>query len=426
MSGSKRIIILCDSIFTAVPGTELIRGWIALERNIIAAVGEGDVPMAEMKVADTVWDYRGKLLTPGLVDAHTHLVFGGSRERELGMKLRGASYMEIHREGGIKSTVQATRASDAGTLAKKALATLRSMLLHGTTTAEAKSGYGLDLETELRVLRVMRDLNEAQAVSLVPTYMGAHDVPPEFQDANQYIDFMIEKVLPLVREEKLAEFCDIFCEKNIFELAETKRFGEAVKDMGFALKVHADEIEPMGGAGLAASLGAVSAEHLMAISDEDIKKMAQSGTVAVLLPATTFFLMAKSFAPARKMLEAGVHVAIASDYNPGSSPCENLQMAMSMACFQMKLTPLEILRAVTIEGARAIGKEEKIGSIEVGKTADLVVFDAADPDYLLYHFGINTVQDVIKEGVRVVCGGAIVPAALSELQCERRYQANQA
>lgn len=423
MSHPKRILILSDSIFTADPERELINGWLALEGNLIAAIGEGEVPDEEQRMADVIWDYRGKLLTPGLVDAHTHLLFAGSRERELGMKLRGASYMEIHREGGIKSTVKATRAADEKALADKALKALRNMLLHGTTTAEAKSGYGLDLETELRVLRVMRDLDEAQPINLVPTYMGAHDVPPEFENADQYIDYMLEEVMPIVKEEDLAEFCDIFCEKGIFELDETERYCQKAKEMGFKLKVHADEIEPMGGAGLAAALGATSAEHLMAISDEDIEKMAQSGTVAVLLPATTFFLMVEGFAPARKMLEAGVHVAIASDYNPGSSPCENLQMAMSMACFQMKLTPLEILRAVTIEAARAIDREDKIGSIEVGKTADLVVFDAANPDFLLYHFGINSVLDVIKEGYKVVENAALNPLAIAELMSSRQYQA---
>lgn len=422
MSEGKRILILSNSIYTATDGMEFIDGWVALEGDIIAAIGEGAVPAAELKVADEILDYRGKLVTPGLVDAHTHLVFGGSRERELGMKLRGASYMEIHQEGGIKSTVKATREADEKILADKAMATLRNMLLHGTTTAEAKSGYGLDLETELRVLRVMRDLNDAQAITLVPTYMGAHDVPPEFKNADQYIDYMLKEVMPIVQEENLAEFCDIFCEKGIFELDETERYGKAAMEMGFKLKVHADEIEPMGGAGLAADLGATSAEHLMAISDEDIEKLAQSGTVAVLLPATTFFLMAEGFAPARKMLEAGVHVAIASDYNPGSSPCENLQMAMSMACFQMKLTPVEILKAVTLEGARAIGREEEIGSLEVGKKADLVIFDAANPDYLLYHFGVNAVLDVIKEGHRVVHNRVINPAALAELQSTRKYQ----
>lgn len=415
MNQNAYTVILSDSIFTGDEKAPLISGYLVIEGERIIQCEEGRPSRELLSGAESCVDFRGKTVCPGLVDSHTHLIFGGSRENELAMKLAGASYMEIHKEGGIKSTVKATRQADEHVLREKALKFLESMLLHGTTTVEAKSGYGLDLETELRVLRVIRELDGIQAISLVPTYMGAHDIPKEFPNADAYADFMIETVMPQVKREGLAEFVDIFCEKGIFELETSRRIGEAAVKMGFGLKIHADEIEPMGGAGLAASLGAVSAEHLMAVSDEDIPKMAKSGTVAVLLPATSFFLMSPRFAPARKMLDAGVHVALASDFNPGSSPCENLQMAMTMACFKMKLQPLEILRAVTIEAARAIRREHEIGLLKPGYTADITVFDAKNPDYLLYHFGVNAVTDVFKKGRRVVESGRINEKAVEEL-----------
>ncbi|MDO5033388.1 MAG: imidazolonepropionase [Eubacteriales bacterium] len=407
-------ILLSHAIFTAVEGQELLEGYLVLENGLISKVASGMPTPAELAEAD-LHDFRGMTITPGLVDSHTHLVHGGSRERELALKLAGASYMEIHKEGGIKATMRATREASEAELLDKALAVLASMLKHGTTTVEAKSGYGLDKETELKVLRLNQQLNRLQALDLVSTYMGAHDTPPEFPDNASYIKFMIQEVMPQVKEENLAEFCDIFCEEGIFSLEETRELGEAAKALGFKLKVHADEIVPMGGGGLAAELGAVSAEHLMAIADEDIPKMAKSGTVAVLLPATSFFLRSPNFAPAKKFWEQGVTVAIASDFNPGSSPCENLQMAMDMACLGMGLTPLQVLQGVTINAAKAISRDHEIGSLEVGKKADLTVFEAKNPDYIFYHFGVNSVKHVFKDGELVLEDGRINQAGLQRL-----------
>ena len=417
---NKRSLILSHSIFTADPQQEKVDGYLLMEGQRLLDVKPGTPSEEVLKSVDEMLDFRNKTVCPGLIDPHTHLIFGGSRENELALKLAGASYMEIHKEGGIKSTVRKTREASLDELRRKALKSLESMLLHGTTTVEAKSGYGLDKETELRSLRLIRELQQLQALDLIPTYLGAHDVSPEFDSAEQYADFIIEEMLPLVKKEDLAQFVDIFCEKGIFELETSRRIAEAAKAEGFKLKIHADEIAPLGGAGLAADLHATSAEHLMSISDQDIHKMADSGTVAVLLPATSYFLMVKDFAPARKMLEAGVHVALASDFNPGSSPCENLQMAMFMACYEMKLTPEEILRAVTREAAIAISREDEIGQLKKGFLADITVFDAPSPAYLLYHFGINSVCDVFKSGEHVVRNGCISTAAVASLLASRR------
>lgn len=404
-------LILSHSIFPAT-SDELIDGYLLFEGDKITELKPG-MPSSDLLNSAKVYDYRGMTVTPGLVDPHTHLVHGGSRENELALKLAGASYMEVHKEGGIKSTVKHTREASNEELYDKAYKTMQNMLLHGTTTVEGKSGYGLDKDTEIRVLEVNRALHESHAIDLVSTYMGAHDVPKEYESTDAYIKFMIEEVMPVVKERELAEFLDIFCEDKIYSLEETRKIAEAAKEMGFKLKVHADEIEPMGGAGLAAELGATSAEHLMAISDVDIKKMAKSGTVAVLLPATTFFLRAKNFAPAKKMLKEGVTVAIATDYNPGSSPCENMQMAMDQACLGMGLLPREILIATTINAAKAVCRDHLVGSLEPGKQADICVFDAKSPEFMSYHFGINNVAQVFKRGEHVVQNGQICNTAFN-------------
>lgn len=395
-------LFLSDCIFTASEGqTEPFSGFVLENAGRIVLVEKGNPPQHFLNFADEVIDARGKVIVPGFVDAHTHLVHGGSRENELAMKLAGKSYMEIHKVGGILSTVKATRAASEEELTKKALKSLRTMLEHGTTTVEAKSGYGLDLETELRCLKVAKKLNELQAIQVVSTYMGAHSTPPEFDNTDDYIDFMNEKVLPEVKKQGIAEFVDAFCEENIFSVEQTERVLNAAKELGFHIKVHADEIVSFGGAELAARLGATSAEHLMAISEQGIEDMARSGTIAVVLPATSFFLMAENYAPAKKMIERGVTVAIATDYNPGSSPTENIQQAMWNACFKMKLAPEDIFRGVTINAAKAIRKDHIIGSLEKGKQADILVLDAPSLEYVLYHFGINSVSQVWKQGNKV-------------------------
>ena len=396
-------VFLSDCIFTASETfPEPISGFVLENAGRIVLVEKGEPPQHFVNFADEVIDARGKTIVPGFVDAHTHLVHGGSRENELAMKLSGKSYMEIHEAGGgILSTVRSTRALSEKELTEKALRSLRVMLQHGTTTVEAKSGYDLDLETELKCLKVAKKLNELQPIQIISTYMGAHATPPEFGDTDEYLDFVIERVLPEIKAQGIAEFVDAFCEKGIFSVEQTRRVLSEAKKLGFKLKVHADEIESFGGAELAAELGAISAEHLMAISEQGIEALAKSGTVAVVLPATSFFLMAPQYAPAKKMIESGVCVAIATDYNPGSSPTENIQQAMWNACFKMKLSPEQIFRGVTINAAKAICRERIVGSLEKGKQADLLVLNAPSLEYALYHFGVNSVRQVWKQGKKV-------------------------
>lgn len=401
---NKTTVFLSNNIFTSSEEyQESFSGYIVVKDGIIEEVKKGDISERLIRSTDQVIDARCKTITPGFIDAHTHLVHGGSRENELAMKLAGKSYIEIHQSGGgILSTVKATRQASKEDLTDKALKSLSVMLSHGTTTAESKSGYGLDMDTEIKCLEINEELNKLQPIEIVSTYMGAHSTPPEFSDnKNGYIDFMINKVMPEVKRRNLAEFSDAFCEDKIFSVEETEKIMRSASDLGFKLKLHADEIVPFNGAELAAKMNAVSAEHLMAISDNGIKALAKSGTVAVVLPATSFFLMSPVYAPAKKMIEEGVRVAIATDFNPGSSPTENLQMAMWVACFKMKLSPAQILKAVTINAAHAICKEKTIGSIEAGKQADLLIFDSKNIDHMIYHFGVNALEQVWKKG-RVV------------------------
>ena len=326
------------------------------------------------------------------------------------MKLKGAAYIDILKMGGgILSTVRNTRNATKDQLKSKARKSLNQMLVHGTTTVEAKSGYGLDLETEVKILEASAELDEEQPIDIIRTYMGAHAVPQEYKGNTQgYMDFMIDKVMPYVAENKLAEFMDLFCEEGVFSPKESKVLMEAGKKLGFKLKIHADEIIPLQGAELAAEMQAVSAEHLLAASEEGIAAMSKAKVTAVLLPGTSFYLMLGKYAQARKMMEAGVRVAIATDYNPGTCPTENLQAIIPFACFGMKLTPTEIIRAMTINAAYAIDRQNEIGSLEIGKKADIVIFDAPNLDYIAYHFGINHVCKVIKNGKIVVKNGEVL------------------
>lgn len=398
-------LLLSDRIFSGLPGSTCFDGYILLEDERILAVGEGQ-PTADQLAAARVYDYRGHLLTPGLIDAHTHMIFGGDRSFELAAKLAGKSYMELHETGGILATVRATRAASAEELLAKGKARLDQMLLHGTTTVESKSGYGLDLETEVKCLEVNQRLQAEHPLDVVSTFMAAHATPPEFKGRQaDYVEHILKDMLPVVVERKLAEYFDIFCEPGIFELEETEKMAKAALAAGLRLKIHADELAQLGGAGLAARLGAVSTEHLMAISDEDIDALAKSQTVACLLPSTSYYLMVKNFAPARKMLEKGVKVAVASDFNPGSSPSLNLQMAMSLAVFGMKMLPGEVFTAVTYRAAEALNREQLVGSLEAGKQADIVVFDCPSLDHFFYDFGRNHVHAVFKKGQLLVDRG---------------------
>lgn len=385
-------------------------GYVAVKDGLIIAVGEGAPASSLIDAQTVILDRPNETLTPGLVDSHTHLVHGGSRENELPMKLTGVSYLDILKQGGgILSTVRNTRSWSKEQLKSKAKASLNQMILHGTTTIEAKSGYGLDFDTEIKCLEAAAELNKEHCIDIVSTYMGAHAIPEEYKgNTAGYMDFMVKKVMPVVKERGLAEFMDVFCEHGVFSPEESEQLFLAGKEMGFKLKIHADEIIPLQGAELAAKMGAVSADHLLAASDEGIEMMAKAGVTATVLPGTSFYLMTGKFARARDMKNAGVRVAIATDYNPGSCPTENLQAVMTFACFGMKLTPEEIIQGMTLNGAYAIGREKEIGSLEVGKKADMVLFNSMNPEYIVYHYGINHVNTVIKNGKIVVDGGHLL------------------
>ncbi|WP_342542688.1 imidazolonepropionase [Paenisporosarcina sp. FSL H8-0542] len=348
-------------------------------------------------------DATGRLVTPGLVDPHTHIAYGGSREREFEMRLEGATYMEImNAGGGIHATTRMTRDASEDELVEQTTRRLDSFLEHGVTTVEGKSGYGLDLETELKQLRVMKRLNESHPIDLVPTFMGAHAVPQEYKgQEDEYIDLLVNDMLPKVAEEKLAVFNDVFCEVGVFTPEQSERILEAGKKLGLIPKIHADEIESYGGAELAAKVGAISAEHLLKASDEGVRLMAEAGVIACLLPATALYLREEA-AKGRAMIDAGVAVAISTDCNPGSSPTTSMPLVMNLACISMRLTPAEALVAATMNAACAIGMQEKVGSLEAGKQADVVMWNVSNYQELQYLFGVNHVGSVWKKGVQVV------------------------
>ena len=370
---------------------------IAMEDGVITEItSDGKLPEGDF---DIEYNAGGKLVTPGLVDGHTHLVFGGYRQHELAMKLAGADYLDILKAGGgIIDTVRKTREADKSELYIKSAGFLDEMIGMGVTTCEAKSGYGLTTECEIKMLKVIRDLIARHYMDVVATFMGPHAVPPEYEGrGDEYIDMVCSEMLPAVKEDKLAEFCDVFCEDSVFNAEQSRRYLECARNMGFGLKVHADEIEAIGGSELAGELGAVSAEHLIAITEAGMDALAEGGTIAMCLPATSFYL-GKTFAPARRMIEKEIPVAIASDFNPGSCPSLNLQFAVNLGCIKYRMTPEEVLTAVTINPACGIGKGETVGTIEPGKQGDLVIWNAPDFEMVCYRFGSNMVNRVIKCG----------------------------
>ncbi len=348
---------------------------------------------------DEIIDAKGKLVTPGLVDGHTHLVFGGYRQHELAMKIAGAGYLDILRAGGgILDTVRKTRDASEEELYGKSSAFLDEMLSMGITTCEVKSGYGLSEESEMKMLRVIKAMKENHKMDVVPTFMGAHAIPPEFEGrGDEYIDYLCKEIIPKVKEKGLAEFCDIFCEEAVFNAEQSRKYMQAARDAGFDLKIHADEIEAIGGTELAGEMQAISAEHLIAIKESGMDALAAGGTTAMCLPATSFYLGA-TYAPAKEMVAKGIPVAIASDFNPGSCPSLNLQLAMNLGCLKYRLLPEEVLTAVTINPACAINRGDLVGTIEPGKQADMVIWNAPDFEMVCYRFGSNLAEKVIKRG----------------------------
>lgn len=374
---------------------------VLYEGGVIKAVYENGA-LPEVSADTQTIDAQGRLVTPGLIDAHTHLVFGGWRQNEIPLKLKGAGYLDILRAGGgILSTVRATRKASEEELFEKSRAFLDELMAQGVTTAELKSGYGLDMETELKQLRVIKRLNEAHPMDAVATYLGAHAIPEEYAlRSGEYIDFIISDMLPEIKRQGLAEFCDVFLETGVFGVEESRRLLTAAREMGFGLKIHADEIDELGGSQLAGELGAVSAEHLIATGERGMEALARGGVTAVLLPCTSLYLN-KSFARARDMIARGIPVAVATDFNPGSCPSLNIGLCMTMAYLKYRMTPEEILSAVTINAACAVNRGGSTGTIEPGKQADMVIWNAEDMEMLCYRMGSNLAGTVIKNGAIV-------------------------
>ncbi len=378
-------------------------GTVIITGGIISHILNQGEPLPVNPDDYNVIDATGKALLPGFVDPHTHFVFGGYREEEFSWRMRGDSYMAImERGGGIVNTTRATREATEEELIASGRQRLDAMLRLGITTVEGKSGYGLDRETELKQLRVMQHLNETHPVEVVSTYMGAHAIPQEWKGREDaFIDFQITEMLPLVAGEGLADAADIFCEKGVFSIDQSRRYLQAAASHGLKPKMHADEIVPLGGAELAAELRCLSADHLLRASDRGIAALAATGTVATLLPLTAFSLR-EAYARARKMIDSGCIVALATDLNPGSSFTASVPLLFALACIYMQLTPEEAVTAFTLNSAAALGRADRIGSIDVGKQGDLLLLQFHSYKFLPYHVGMNIVERVIKKGEVVV------------------------
>lgn len=375
---------------------------IAIRDGKILALG----PQAEILsnyTSDAMVSAGGNIVLPGFVDCHTHPVFVHTREDEFAQRLAGRTYVEIALAGGgIRSTIQSTRAADEDLLYELAAKRIRKVIAQGTTTLEAKSGYGLDTASELKQLRVIERLAKTLPIRIVPTFMGAHEFPAEYTKNHQaYLDILCQEMIPAVAEQGIARFCDIFTEAHVYSIAESRQILGCAKEYGLQLKMHADEIEPIGGAELAAELGCISADHLGATSDAGIAALAEAGVIPVLLPATLFSLRSKAYARGRDMIDRGLPVAIATDYNPGSCNCDSLPLTISLACLQMGLSPAEAISAATINAARAVCMETAVGSLEPGKSADFTIWDIPSHNFIPYHLGSSHILSVYCQGLCV-------------------------
>ena len=403
-------LVTCSG-FTAKKGEEMSDlkiipdGAVVVKEGVIEAVGTTRDILLELEKTESdlsgfdIIDAKNRAVLPGFVDSHTHFVFGGFRAEEFSWRLRGDSYMEImNRGGGIVNTVQATRKAAVEELVQSGIKRLDSMLSFGVTTVEGKSGYGLDCDTEIKQLEVMAHLNNIHYVDIAPTFLGAHAVPEAYKGKEDaFIEFIMNDVMPRVAERKLAEFCDIFCEKNVFSVAQSRRLLSKAKELGLKLKLHADEIVQTGGAELAAELEAVSADHLLQASEEGIRQMAAAGVVATLLPATAFSLK-EPYARGRSMIDSNCAVALATDFNPGSCFTESIPLIFALATLYMDITTEEAITALTINAAAAIDRADTIGSLDVGKHGDLAVLEYPSYKFIPYHIGISTVDKVVKKG----------------------------
>jgi len=410
---SKDVLVIHASELLTLRGPERARakgemselsivpdGAVAVSDGVITDVGKTASILKEhdAKGVDKI-DAKGRVVMPGFVDPHTHLVYAGSREFELELKAKGKSYMEILQEGGgIYSTVRDTRSASWDELFKQSAGRLQSMISHGSTTIEAKSGYGLDKHVEMRMLETIKKLGSDYPVDLVPTFLGAHAVPPEYANRpDDYIEFVVSEVLPEVSRRKLAEFCDVFCEKGVFSVDQSRKVLLAAKKLGMKLKVHADEFYSSGGAELAADVGAVSADHLGKTSDDGIMAMARKDVIGVLLPGTPYSSMSKDYADGRRLIDLGVPIALGTDLNPNCWN-ESMQFTVSLACYKMRMTPAEAIIASTMNSAAALGLEKKIGSLECGKRADMLIMDVPRHTHIPYRFGTNLCSLVMKDG----------------------------
>lgn len=387
--------------------------WVAAHRGRIVFIGTEEEFSRRVRAEDDAQVIDGSNLVglPGFVDAHTHLPFAGSREEEFVLRLKGLTYRQLADRGlGIQTSVKATRAATAEELRRLCLDRLDRMLSLGTTTVEAKSGYGLNCGDELKQLEALAEAGRIHPVEVVPTLMAAHEIPPEFKERREeYIQLIIRTLIPEVRKRNLAEFFDVFCEQGVFSLEETKRLAEAARAAGFKLKVHADEFYPLGGGALAAELKAVSAEHLIAVDARGIAALGAGPTAAVLLPAVSFFLMLDRRAPARELINAGAAVALASDFNPGSSMTESMLFILQLGVYTLKLGVEEAINACTANAAYALDRQATVGSLEVGKKMDLLLCDIPNYLFLVYHLGVNPIRHVIKNGRVVIRDGRRLP-----------------